>query len=329
MDTSYPDENARLKALVASFSALREKMAEVLGERHDPALPQPLRQSSSRKPLPASLPRETRTLPPAETACPACGGELTVLGCNVSEQLELIGSAFKVIETRRPKLTCCSCVHIAQVPMPSKPIERSYADPGLLARIVTAKFAEHSPHYRQSEIYRRQGFDLSRATLGRWSGAASELLEPLYDLLHRYVLMPGKVHTNDIPVQEPGSGKMRTALRDDRNADSLLPPALWFAYSPDRKGVIYNSTFPGTAVSCRRMRTAATTRRPKTAASRKRPAWPMPAEKSTTFTPARRPASPLKRIGKLYAIETDIRDSLAEERLVVRNERTIPLIQSM
>ena len=41
----------------------------------------------------------------------------------------------------------------------------------------------------------------------------SELLEPLYDLLRQYVLMPGKVHTDDIPVpvQEPGSGKTRTA----------------------------------------------------------------------------------------------------------------------
>ncbi|KAB0542191.1 IS66 family transposase, partial [Pantoea stewartii] len=82
----------------------------------------------------------------------------------------------------------------------------------LLARIVTEKFAEHTPHYRQSEIYRRQGVELSRATLGRWSGAVSELLEPLYDLLRQYVLMPGKVHTDDIPVpvQEPGSGKTRT-----------------------------------------------------------------------------------------------------------------------
>lgn len=153
------------------ISALREEMAEVL--------PQPLRPSSARKRLPASLPRETRTLSPAETICPACGGELSALGCNVSEQLELISSAFKVIETQRPRLACCSCDHIVQVPMPSKPIERSYAGPGLLARIVTAKFAEHTPHYRQSEIYRRQGVEVSRATLGHWSGAVSELLEQL------------------------------------------------------------------------------------------------------------------------------------------------------
>ncbi|MDM8899419.1 transposase, partial [Escherichia coli] len=45
-----------------------------------------------------------------------------------------------------------------------------------------------------------------------------------------------------VPVQEPGSGKTRTArlwvyVRDDRNAGSQMPPAVWFAYSPDRKGI--------------------------------------------------------------------------------------------
>ena len=66
----------------------------------------------------------------------------------------------------------------------------------------------------------------------------------MYDVLRQYVLMPGKVHADDIsvPVQEAGSGKTRTArlwayVRDDRNAGSQMPPAVWFAYSPDRKGI--------------------------------------------------------------------------------------------
>jgi transposase len=66
--------------------------------------------------------RENRTQAPAETACPACGGELlNVLGCNVQEQRELISISFKVIETQRPKLACFSCGHIVQAGMPSKP----------------------------------------------------------------------------------------------------------------------------------------------------------------------------------------------------------------
>ena len=138
----------------------------------------------------------------------------------MSEQLELISSAFNVIETQRPKLTCCRYEHIVQTPVPSKLIARSYAGAGLLAHVVTGKYADHLP------LYRRQGVELSCATL-----------EPLYDVLRQYVLMPGKVHADDIPVpvQEPGSGKTRTArlwvyVRDDRNAGSQMPPAVWFAY---------------------------------------------------------------------------------------------------
>ncbi|EMD9658476.1 transposase, partial [Escherichia coli] len=143
---AYASEINRLKALVAKLqrmqfgksseklrakterqiqeaqeriSALQEEMAETLGEQYDPALPSALRQSSARKPLPASLPRETRVIRPEEECCPACGGELSPLGCDVSEQLELISSAFKVIETQRPKLACCRCDHIVQAPVPS------------------------------------------------------------------------------------------------------------------------------------------------------------------------------------------------------------------
>ena len=190
---AYASEIKRLKALVAKLqrmqfgksseklrakterqiqeaqeriSALQEEMAETLGEQYDPVLPSALRQSSARKPLPASLPRETRVIRPEEECCPACGGELSSLGCDVSEQLELISSAFKVIETQRPKLACCRCDHIVQAPVSSKPIARSYAGAGLLAHVVTGKYADHLPLYRQSEIYRRQGVEVSRATLG-------------------------------------------------------------------------------------------------------------------------------------------------------------------
>lgn len=278
-------------------------------------------------------------LPPQESVCPACGGGLSPLGCDISEQLELISSAFKVIETQRPKLSCCRCDTIVQSPMPSKPIERSYAGPGLLARIVTAKFAEHTPHYRQSEIYRRQGVELSRATLGRWSGAVSELLEPLYDLLREYVLMPGKVHSDDIPVpvQAPGSGKTRTGrlwvyVRDDRNAGSVMPAAVWFAYSPDRKGlhpqqhlagysgILQADTYGGynALYENGRIKEAACM------AHARRKVHEVHARTPTDIT-----TEALKRIGELYAIGAEIRGSPAEKRLSVRKVKTVPRMQSL
>lgn len=61
--------------------------------------------------------------------------------------------------------------------------------------------------------------ELSRATLGRWTGAVAELLEPLYDVLRQYVLMPGKVHADDIPVPV----QSRAAVKPDSPAVGLRP----------------------------------------------------------------------------------------------------------
>ncbi|KUT77659.1 transposase, partial [Escherichia coli] len=325
------------------ISELQEEMAETLGEQYDPVLPSALRQSSARKPLPASLPRETRVIRPEEECCPACGGELSSLGCDVSEQLELISSAFKVIETQRPKQACCRCDHIVQAPVPSKPIARSYAGAGLLAHVVTGKYADHLPLYRQSEIYRRQGVELSRATLGRWTGAVAELLEPLYDVLRQYVLMPGKVHADDIPVpvQEPGSGKTRTArlwvyVRDDRNAGSQMPPAVWFAYSPNRqgkhpeqhlrpfRGILQADAFTGyDRLFSAEREGGALTEVACWAHARRKIHDVYISSKSATAEEA------LKRISELYAIEDEIRGLPESERLAVRQQRSKVLLTSL
>ena len=216
--------------------------------------------SPVRKALPATLPHDRQVISPAETECSVCSGKLKPLGESISEQLDIINTAFRVIETVRPKLACSRCDCIVQAPQPPKPIERSYASPALLARIIMAKFAEHLPLYRQSEIYARQGVELHRNTMGRWVDIMGEQLRPLYDELKHYVLMPGKVHADDTPVNvlEPGQGKTRTGrlwvyVRDDRNAGSTMLAAVWFSYSPDRKGIHHSNIWRTTEVSCRPM----------------------------------------------------------------------------
>jgi len=102
---------------------------------------------------------------------------------------------------------------------------------------------DHCPLYRQQAIYRRSGVDLDRATLADWVGGASRLLEPLVEALGRYVRSAQKLHADDtpVPVLDPGRGKTKTGrlwtyVRDDRPAASRDPPAVWYRYSPDRKG---------------------------------------------------------------------------------------------
>src|ERR1700734_1118799 len=197
----------------------------------------------ARRPLPAELPRETETIAPKQEACPDCGGKLRPLGEDVSEVLEYVPARFKVIRTVRPKLSCACCSRIVQEPAPHRPIDRGLAGPGLLAHVLVAKYADHLPLYRQSEIYAREGVELDRSTMADWVGGASRTLRPLVEALKKYVLRAEKLHCDDVPVPvlEPGHGKTKTGrlwtyVRDDRPSGSNAASAVWFAYSPDRKG---------------------------------------------------------------------------------------------
>ena len=196
-----------------------------------------------RKALPPQLPREDVVHTPA-CNCERCGGELERLGEDVSEVLEYVPSHFKVIRHVRPKFACAKCRSITQSPASDRPIARGMAGPGLLAHVLVSKYCDHLPLYRQSEIYARSGVDLERSTLADWVGQCSALLTPLADALNRYVLAGSKLHADDtpVPVLQPGRGttkhgRLWTYVRDDRASASSDPPAVWFAYSPDRKGI--------------------------------------------------------------------------------------------
>src|SRR6202789_2817666 len=198
---------------------------------------------SPRKALPAHLPREVVTHLPQGDCCSGCGGQLRQFGEDVSEQLEYIPESFKVIRHVRPKFACSGCDRVVEAPAPSRPIERGLAGPGLLAHVLVSKYADHLPLYRQSEIYARQGVEIERSTLAGWVGAASELLTPLLTALQKHVLGGNKVHADDTPilVLARGNGKTKTGrlwtyVRDDRHAGEDTAPAVWFAYSEDRKG---------------------------------------------------------------------------------------------
>jgi len=199
------------------------------------------RQRPVRRPLPEHLPRETLVHATA-CRCTACGGELRPLGEDIAEILEYVPSRFKVMRHVRPKFSCASCQTITQAPAPGRPIARGMAGPGLLAHVLVSKYADHLPLYRQSEIYAREGIELERSTLADWVGQSSALLAPLVAALADHVLGGAKLHADDtpVPVLCPGrgttkQGRLWTYVRDDRPAGSTIPPAVWFAYSPNRK----------------------------------------------------------------------------------------------
>jgi len=211
--------------------------------RRDPAKARP-RQPAVRRPLPAHLPRETVTHAPPCT-CPGCGGTVfSRIGQDEREVLEYVPSSFKVIRHVRPKLSCRGCETIVQPPMPSLPIERGLPGPGLVAHVLMSKYCDHTPLHRQTGIYAREGVELDRATLADWVGAAVFLLAPLAEAIGRHVRSGATLHADDtpVPVLSPGlsrtkTGRLWVLVRDERSWGSPSPPAAFYRYSADRKGV--------------------------------------------------------------------------------------------
>ena len=218
-------------------------------------------------------------------------------------------ASFKVIRHVRPKRSCQACDRIVQAPAPSRPIDRGLAGPGLLAHVLTSKYADHQPLYRQSEIYAREGVDLDRSTLAGWVGAASDLLAPLIDAVRKHVLSASKLHADDtpVPVLAPGLGKTKTGrlwtyVRDDRPSADTVAPAVWFAYSPDRKGSTRSGTWNSSPAPCRPMRMPAFITSTIPAGSVKRRVGRMHAVSSTRSTLRILHLSPRKRsTGSLHS----------------------------
>lgn len=320
---------------------LEELQAASAIEEHAATSPSDRRVAAKpfRRPLPEHLPREIHTHMPDHDACPDCGGRLRVLGEDVAEMLERVRASFKVLRHVRPKLSCDACDTIVQAPAPSRPIDRGLAGPGLLAHVLVSKYADHLPLYRQSEIYAREGVDLDRSTLAGWVGATSELLAPLVEAVRVHVMSASKLHADDtpVPVLAPGTGKTRTGrlwtyVRDDRPSGDATAPAVWFAYSPDRKGEnprqhlkLYKGALQADAY-------AGFQQLYEGGMIQEIACWAHTRRKFHEIHIAH--ASPITteaigRIAALYAIEAEIRGSTPEIRKAIRQARAAPLLHSM
>jgi transposase len=334
----------QLDAQIAQLEFSLEELEANAAAAASPKAPASAPESKpARRPLPDHLPREPHVHEPPTGSCncPECGGTLRALGEDFSEMLEYVPEHWKVIKHVRPKYSCSACQKIVQANAPSRPIERSYAGPGLLAHMLVSKFCDHLPYYRQSQIYARDRIELDRSTLADWGGAANALLDPLLGALEDYVMAAQKLHADDtpIPVLAPGTGKTKNGrlwayLRDDRPARSTDPPAVLFRYSPDRKGerprehlqhfrgILQADAYGGFNGLYDREH------EPLIEAA----CWAHARRKyfeiyDSTASPIALEA--LERIGELYKIEDEIRGKLPNERKAVRQARATPLLKDL
>ena len=286
--------------------------------------------------LPPELPRVILQHAPASCHCPECGMHLSRLGEDSSEQLDYVPGYFQVIRHVRAKLACKVCARIVQAPAPMRPIERGLPTAGLLAQVIGAKYADHCPLYRQEGIYRRSGVELPRATLASWVAASATLLDPLVNVLERYVMAAEKLHADDtpVPVLCPGKGRTQTGrlwayVRDERPASGPDPPAVVYRYSPDRKaeraqahlksfsGILQADAYSGfnALYAQGRVREAACW-----AHARRKYYDVYATDRSPTAAEA------LVRIGALYAIEREIRGQPPSARMAASPRRSAPAV---
>lgn len=167
------------------------------------------RNKPKRKPLPKDLPRETvvHDIAEADKVCDCCGGELHKMGEDRSEQLELIPASIKVIEHIRPKYSCRHCeqhgteVAIKIAPAPATPIPKSIATASLLSQVITSKYQYALPLYRQEQLFKQYGIELSRKTLASWMLQSSQLLTRVYQRLYQLQLQQVAIHADETPLK--------------------------------------------------------------------------------------------------------------------------------
>ncbi len=293
-------------------------------------------------------PRERRELDPGDN-CPDCGGDLRVVGEDVSELIDMIAAQLKVIEIARIKKSCRRCEKMVQEPAPSRPIPRSMAGPNLLAYVLTSKFDDHVPLYRQNEIFARMGADIPDTTLVDWCGGAMKTLAPLIEKIETYIMASDLLHADDTPIRvldrsrkDKGLGKgvkqgrIWVYVRDQRPWAGQAPPGAVYYFSPDRKGehprkhlarssgILQADAYTGFKELYER-------RADGTAQFREAACWAhlrrdfhdiWISDKSGIAKEA------LDRIGKLYDIERQIAGQSAELRRTVRQDKSKPQVEA-
>ena len=271
-----------------------------------------------------------------ERACPCCGIERKQIGTDESWQVEYLPGHFERIHHIRKKYACQSCESNGNNPRmetaakPETAIDKGMAGPGLLAYIVTSKFADYLPLYRLEDIFQRQGFEISRATQSVWCGDIADLAEPLYELMAERVRASHVVATDDTIMPMLSKGKTTNARMWVYVGDDDYPYNVFdFTLNRGRDGPKYflkdyrqvlladayggyNGVVAGNEIT-----------RAGCWAHMKRKV--IDAEKAAPEI-AR---EAVERVRALYAIERQCKDASVEERLKLRQQQSAPLLAQL
>ena len=302
------------------------------------------RKKPGRKPLSKHLPREVvrYELPEAERVC-ACGHALHEAGEDKSEQLEIIPAQIKVIEHVQVKYGCRACENgLLTAPKPAQPIPRSFASASLLAYIIVAKFMDSLPLYRQEMIFKRLRIDLSRATLSNWVLKSAEVFTPFYDRLHEYLIRQKVIQADETTlnvIQDGRDTKSKSYMwLYQSGGHEMACPIVLYDYQATRAGQhaeTYLQGFSGylqvdgfagyhalASDACLLVGCMAHARRKFDEALKALP-------KASRKNKMGMAQTALRKFTRLYAFEKQFKDLTIEQRYLLRQEKSKPLMEDL
>lgn len=175
--------------------------------------------------LPASLPREQVIIEPTQDV-----SGWVKIGEEVTEELDRIPGKLFVRQIVRPKYANPNGEGVVIANLPSRPIDKGIAGPGLLAQIIIDKYTDHLPIHRQVQRFEREGIKLSASTLTDWIGAACRLLDPLYEVLRKQVVGSDYLQADETPIKVLDKDKKGTTHRGYH----------WVYHAPQERLVLFD-----------------------------------------------------------------------------------------
>jgi transposase len=301
----------------------------------EPTPPRAPRARGGRQPLPDRLLRIEHRHEPASCTCGQCGNDLTKIGEDISEQLDVEPARFFVHRHIRPQYACRACETITAAPIPPAVIDGGLAAVGLYVWVLIGKYLDHLPLYRLEQIASRDEVILSRSTMAQWVGRIGVALQPLADRLAELLLERRVLHADETPVAQldPGKGKTHRAYLWAYRSNALQtgPPIVVFDYQMSRagrhaqdflagwRGHLMVDDFSGykalftegvTELGC--------------VAHARRKFFDLNVAQANPIA-----LEALNRIAALYAIEAQGRDMAVDARTQWRQEQAQPLLDSM
>lgn len=283
-------------------------------------------------------------LPVSDQVCPCCNGALHEMSTEVRVELKIVPAEVSVVRHVRYVYSCRTCERegietpVVTAPMPKPALSGSLASPSMLAYVITQKYGYGLPLYRLEQQFSHLGIDLSRQTLANWILQGTEQwLTPVYDRMHTHLLAQDILHADETTVQvlrEPGRAAETTSYMWLYRTGREGPAIVLYEYQRTRggehprkflngfRGYLHVDGYSGyhkvegvTLVGC-----WAHARR---GFHESLQALPDDKQKAAVLT-----REGLGYCNRLFAIERDLKEVSAEERLKIRQEQSRPVLDA-